>query len=209
MSYLQIATQKIDEIEGAVTARIRELAQSRGVPLLLRRRDLTADEQKTLANLGVWTKEAVLADAQRFKTRAEWNSCSPVSLNIAYKNGWVEEAVAHMTKTQMPKGYWTKDRVLEDAKKYASKVLWNHGNASAYQTAIAMGWFAEATADMTRPKSTRLHPKGYWTKDRVLEDAKKFVTTKDWRAANRLAYRHASDKGWFAEATAHMVKRKT
>lgn len=209
LSYLQIDTQKIDEIEGSVTARMRELADARGVNLLLRRRDLTADEKKKLANLGIWTKEAVLADARRFMSQAEWNACSSSALQVAYKNGWVAEAVAHMTKTQMPKGHWTKDRVLEDAKKYAYKVLWNHGNASAYQTAIAMGWFAEATAGMTRPKHIHLHPKGYWTKDRVLDDAKKFASTKDWRAANRHAYRHASDQGWFAEATAHMVKRKT
>ncbi len=202
-SYLQIDTQKIDEIEGAVTARMREIAQARDVPLLLRRRDLTADEQKKLAHLGVWTKEAVLADARRFKTQAEWKASSSVALQIAYKNGWVSEAVAHMTKTQKPKGYWTKDRVLEDAKNYTSKVQWVHANASAYQTAVAKGWVTEVTAHMIRPKYNP-HPKGYWTKERVLEDAKNYATPKNWREANRLAYRHAIEEGWFLEAIAHM-----
>jgi hypothetical protein len=208
MSYQQIDAEKVEEIEAAVATRLRSLAHARGKRLRLRSRELTASEQKKLANLGVWTKEAVLADALRFKTQAEWQSCGNAALQIAQKKGWVAEATAHMTRTQVPKGYWTKERVLADARKYATKIGWYSANPSAYQSARAKGWVADATAHMTRPKYKHLHPDGYWTRERVLEDARKYTTPKDWRMASRLAVRHAREKGWLEEATAHMTKRR-
>ena len=205
LAYLQIAAQKIEEIEAAVEAKIQELSQLRAIPLRLRRRELTTDEQKKLANLGVWTKEAVLADARRFATKAEWNACGNSALQLAYKNGWVAEATAHMTSTHVAHGHWTKERVLEDAKRHALKIDWLSANASAYQTAVVNGWLAEAAAHMIRPPQSDRHPRGYWTKERVLKDAEKYATPKEWRSASRLAYRYASDKGWLPDATAHIT----
>jgi len=114
-----------------------------------------------------------------------------------------------LTKVEQKKianlGVWTKERVVEDAKKYTSKIQWLNANASAYQTAVLKGWVTEATADMIRPEY-KPYPKGYWSKERVLEDAKKYGNSTIWRTSSRLAYRNAREKGWFAEATAHMIK---
>ena len=110
-----------------------------------------------------------------------------------------------MTSTQVSKGHWTKDRVIEDARNYKSKIGWISASASAYQTAVANGWIAQATAHMTRPVYKHAKPRGYWTKERVIEDSQKYSTSREWRVASRLAHRHASEKGWLSEAIAHMT----
>lgn len=53
-----------------------------------------------------------------------------------------------MTPSQKPKGYWTKERVLEDAQKYNGKKEWFVNSQSGYSTAQAKGWLTEATIHM-------------------------------------------------------------
>lgn len=53
-----------------------------------------------------------------------------------------------MTPSQKPKGYWTKERVLEDAQKYNGKKEWFVNSRSGYATAQAKGWLTEATIHM-------------------------------------------------------------
>ncbi len=43
-----------------------------------------------------WTKEAVLKQASLYSTKQEWIDNSQMSYRIAKKNGWFDEAVAHM-----------------------------------------------------------------------------------------------------------------
>lgn len=45
-----------------------------------------------------WTKEAVLEDAKRFQTKQEWIDGSQGSYRTAKREGWFEEAAAHMPK---------------------------------------------------------------------------------------------------------------
>jgi hypothetical protein len=45
-----------------------------------------------------WTKEAVMAEASKFKTKQEWIDKSQMSYRIAKREGWFDEASAHMPK---------------------------------------------------------------------------------------------------------------
>jgi len=45
-----------------------------------------------------WTKENVMAEARKYKTRQEWIDHSQMSYRIAKREGWFEEASAHMPK---------------------------------------------------------------------------------------------------------------
>jgi predicted GIY-YIG superfamily endonuclease len=49
-----------------------------------------------------WTKEAVLADAKRFKTRTDWRKRGQFTRKIAKRMGWFEEAAAHMPRRNLP-----------------------------------------------------------------------------------------------------------
>jgi len=47
-----------------------------------------------------------------------------------------------------------------------------------------------------------------WTKELVIADAKRFATKQAWIDGSQGSYRIAKREGWFAEASAHMPKRK-
>lgn len=150
MVYLEIETPIEKEIERIILQQVDAIAQANGKEFHPTKRPLTEDEEKTLATLGVWTKEAVLADAQKYGLLMDWANCRNAAYQIACKNGWAEEATAHMARSQKPKGYWTKERVLEDAKKYTSKMEWFKASQSAWATAQRMGWLKDCEAVMKR-----------------------------------------------------------
>ena len=43
-----------------------------------------------------WTKEAVIADAAKYKSKSEWRKSSK-AYAMASRNGWLDEACSHMT----------------------------------------------------------------------------------------------------------------
>lgn len=146
--YLDIETQKTEEIEQQLINKINEIAKLKGKKISFQRRELSLEELSTLKNLGIWTKEAVLKDALKFKNLKDWSSNGNAASQIAYKNGWIKEATSHMFQTQKPKGYWTKERVLKSALNYQSRTDWIKGEQSAWSKAQANGWLDEATAHM-------------------------------------------------------------
>ena len=47
---------------------------------------------------GYWTRERVLVSARRCATMAEWRATEPSARTAAMRNGWKDEACAHMVK---------------------------------------------------------------------------------------------------------------
>jgi hypothetical protein len=96
---------------------------------------------------------------------------------------------------------WTKEKAAELAKKYKSRSEFKAANSSAYTRARLNGWLDEICSHM----SLKVHPNGYWTKDRVLDSANQFKTRTAWmRSSDSAAYNLAREKGWLDEACAHM-----
>ena len=154
--YIDIETQKTEEIEQQLIDKIKEIAKLKGKRLSLQRRELSPEEQSVLGSLGVWTKQAVLNDALKYKTLKDWSSNDNAASQIAYKNGWIKEATIHMLQTQKPKGYWTKGRVLMSALNYQSSSDWIKGERGAWSKAQANGWLEEATAHMPNRQNKKL-----------------------------------------------------
>ena len=150
--YLDIESQKVDKIEQCIVHKLKEISKVNGINLDLIRRELTEVEKVNLSTLGVWSKDAVLADALNYKTLKEWAENGNSASQIAYKNGWFEEATAHIKRLKKPMGYWTKERILEDAMNYDTKMKWLNASQSAYATAQTKGWLHEATAHMKKGK---------------------------------------------------------
>jgi hypothetical protein len=100
----------------------------------------------------IWTKDAVLADAKKYKRKIEWREASPSAYVIAKRNGWLNEATVHMVPSPrgQPPSKWTKTAVLREAAKYQSKSDWDRGSPSSYRTSLSNGWHEEATAHMAR-----------------------------------------------------------
>ena len=140
-----------------------------------------------------WTKEAVIADAQKFASKSEWRKTSH-AYSIAHRNGWLDEACAHMTALWKPK--WDKEAVLTDALKYQARGEWETKSSGAVASAKRNGWYEEASQHMPM-----LIEK--WTKESVIADAQKYQTRGEW-FANSKSYSIARNNNWVEEATAHM-----
>lgn len=49
-------------------------------------------------------------------------------------------------------------------------------------------------------------PKNYWTKERIIEEAKKFSHPSDWKKHSSTSYSYSFKEGVYEEASSHMVK---
>ncbi len=104
-----------------------------------------------------------------------------------------------------PVGYWTKEKILEDAAKYVKASDWRKNSKGAYVTALKLGIVEEVTNHMAKRK-----PDGYWTKERILEDAKRFSHAAEWKKHSCTAYTYSFyTEGLYEEATSHMERMST
>jgi hypothetical protein len=145
---IHIETLKQDEIHETLNA----LFGHRAV------RPLTSAERSRARSLGGWSKERALVDAKNYRTRKEWDAASH-GYAYARLNGFLDEACAHMERhhawTVSRTRKWTKNAVLNDAKRYRRKIDWRNASPSAYVISRRNGWHSEATAHMiTKSKSS-------------------------------------------------------
>lgn len=143
-----------------------------------------------------WTKESVLLDAKLYDNKTEWATRSAGAFYAARRDGYYQEAVAHMPKPALK---WNMINIIEDAARYNTVAEWTKNSSSAVNTARVRDWFEIATKHMKKRNS--------WGKNNVLETALKYSNPSSWRNDHPYAYKKAREKGWLAEATAHMVRK--
>lgn len=152
-----------------------------------------------------WTKDKVLVSAKKEKHKVRWSENDSGAYAAALRDGYFEEATAHM-EVLNPKGKWSeKEVVMVDAKKYPSRSEWQFASVGAYESAKLYGWFEEAVAHMPK-RAPNKNIK--WNKEAVIKDAKKYKFRKDWHTNSSGAYEAAKKNGWFKEAVAHMLNKK-
>lgn len=161
-----------------------------------------------------WNKEAVIISAKKFKSISEWSREFRSAVNAAYDKKWMEEATSHMARpVWMGLRIWTREKIIEDAKKYKHRVRWQEKNGGAYAAAQRMRILKFATKHMTRPIVENTWNKGLkrpnkWT-DKVLKDsALKYSTLYEWRKKEPSAYATASTRIMLDKITLHMKKMK-
>jgi hypothetical protein len=151
---------------------------------------------------GFWTKEKCLAEALKYSVKQHWKKGNNKSYNNARRNGWYDECVIHMVEGCKPRNYWTKELCRDEALKFDIKERWKKGHPQTYQAAQRNGWVKELTKHMVEVTK----PNGYWTKERCIENAKKFTNITDWTTANSTPVTNARTNGWYDECTAHMIR---
>tara|TARA_Y100000389_G_scaffold204814_1_gene259858 strand:+ start:1340 stop:2386 length:1047 start_codon:yes stop_codon:yes gene_type:complete len=150
---------------------------------------------------GYWNKERCVEDARKYNSVKEWRQYSQKTYQKARVNDWLKECITHLTITIKPRGYWTKERCIEEAKKYKSKKEWREKSSTSYNSAMKNGCREECFAHMTMVQ----RPAGYWTKERCLEAALKYTQKTKWqRGPDVASYSAAYKYGWFAYCTKHM-----
>jgi predicted GIY-YIG superfamily endonuclease len=160
-----------------------------------------------------WTREAVIKNAKQFKYITEWTKNFSGAVDTARTKGWMKEATAHMVRPAW-KGLriWTKEKILEDAKKFKHRVRWSEKSGGAYAAAMRMSILKIATNHMTRPntKGVNLGRKSpnKWTNELLKNSASKYKSIKEWRVKEESAYATASMRGLLKELTKNMDRGK-
>jgi len=154
-----------------------------------------------------WTKERCVENALKYKTRSEWARKSSGAYDSAHRNCWLEECCKHMIN-MVQYGFnrkWTKEKCIEDAKKYKRNIDWYKNSQSAWIIAWKNGWITDCRSHMIESDQPQKY-KGYWTKERCIKDALKYKTKVEWRINSSTARTIAQRKGWIKEIT-HFVKK--
>jgi predicted GIY-YIG superfamily endonuclease len=161
-----------------------------------------------------WTKEAVIISAKKFKTISTWSNKFRSAVNAAHDKGWMEEATAHMIRpVWQGLRIWTREKIIEDAKKYKHRARWSEESGGAYGAAQKMGILKIATKHMTRPIVTNAWRIGLkkpvkWTDKELKNSASKYSTLYEWRKKEPSAYATTSTRKMLDKITSHMKKMK-
>ena len=86
---------------------------------------------------------------------------------------------------------WTKEKTLEESKKYRTFGEFGLGSPSAYQAAKKNKW----TSEMTWLTYDQM-PNDYWTKERVIEESKKYSSRVEFEEKCPGGFSAALKKGW-------------
>mgnify|MGYP000135465982 CR=1 FL=1 len=98
-----------------------------------------------------------------------------------------------------PAGYWTKERIIADAKRFKIRKDWSLSPGAAYSAAARLGILEECTGHMETLQ-------GKWTLDALINDAQKYSTPVEWKKNNQSAYATAVHKKCLDKCTAHMER---
>jgi hypothetical protein len=122
-----------------------------------------------------------------------------------YKDIYCEmkELIRHILREQTyPYGYWTEDRLREEAKKYKTTGEFQKKNTSAYTTARRKGkeFFEDITSHMVK--------KHIWTDKELEQEALKYDRQSDFTVNSKAAHSAAKRRGkdFYDKITSHMDK---
>ena len=151
--------------------------------------------QAIVKPVGYWSKERVLKEAKKFKTREAFNEKCTGGYQAAYRLKIHKEAFAHMTSKKIGHGYWTKSKVFELRSKYSSIMDFKRNNGGAYAFAYKSNFFSE----FKRQFKVIRRSEDSWSKKEIFKIALKYKTRKEFYSNQKKAYRVAKKKGWIKE----------
>ena len=117
-----------------------------------------------------WTKEKVIEESRKYHYKGEFCNGSPRAYNVAKEEGWLEEMI-WIKEKRKPTNYWTRERVFEESRKYNNRKDFNANAKTACILATQNGWIK----DMTWLKPLPLGHISEWTREKIIEESKKYT----------------------------------
>lgn len=138
-----------------------------------------------------WTLVKLQIEAEKYKTRGEFQKYSSSAYGSARDRGLLDEICKHMYNTKKkPHNYLTKERCAIIAKKYQTKKDFRLNDSSAYGKATKESWIVEICGHMIETKK----PNGYWNLERCITIAKKSTSYIEFQSS--YAYASVLKNGW-------------
>lgn len=157
-------------------------------------------KKKEKLPFGYWkNKEHCMEEAKKYSSKKEFQDKNQSAYWASVKYGYLDEMTWLAKRKSTPRNVLNnKDLVMEEGKKYSSRVEFMKNNRSFYEAANRYGfikdmyWFVEKTSK----------PSGYWNnKEHVIEESKKYKTMSDFRKGSNGAYAVAKKRGYINELT--------
>lgn len=138
-----------------------------------------------------WTKTKVFEEARKYISRSEFATNSASAYSVARERGWLEQMTWMKDKWSHPTPKWTKEVVIEEAKRYSTRIDFERNAPTAYSKAQQLGWLAEMPWLQYLKKA--------WTKEEVFEESKKYNNRAAFSQGASGAYHIALREKWLAE----------
>jgi len=136
-----------------------------------------------------WTREKVFEESHKYRYKGDFCNGSPRAYEVAMSNGWLDE-MTWIKGKRKPSNYWTRERVFEESHKYTNKKDFEANAKTAFQKAIQNGWLKEMPWLIQLP----LGPVSIWTREKIIEESKKYTSRTEFAKKSSTAYRHACEE---------------
>ena len=140
-----------------------------------------------------YTYDEVYEIAKNYTCSSDFQKGNGSAYGIARKNGWIKDYTWFIVKQHSP---YTYEECYEVAKKYKTRKELARENVGVYQAARNHGWIDDYSWF-----ESKLHPRNYWTKERVADESKKYKTRGEFHDFCGTAYGKARENGWLDEFT--------
>ena len=141
---------------------------------------------------GYWTHDRCLAEAKKYKLKADFKKNAAGAYDAAKDKGWLAE----YTWFEKRPLKWTYETCFEEAKKYKTRSEFSKGAGAAYRIACKNGWLKNYTWFEEKQK-----PSGYWNYETCYEEAIKFKSRVEFAKKSSTAYDYARRSKWLDDYT--------
>ncbi|MFT5701133.1 MAG: putative GIY-YIG superfamily endonuclease [Desulforhopalus sp.] len=151
-----------------------------------------------MVNRKKWSVQEVIELTKLYTSRTQFQKDHGAPYWWAKKNGLLNEIFPHLPPITK-RGHWaSKSNVLEEARKYKSRMEFRTGARRAYDIVLKNQW--NEIFDLFKKEK---RPLKCDDKQRVIQEAKKFRTRTEFQKYSNSAWRSAKKNGW-EEAFSHM-----
>ena len=156
--------------------------------------------RKRLPN-GYWTKERCAEEALKYQTRIEFQKNSGSVYIKSIRKKWLDDICCHMISFIVPKGFWTKEKCIDEIKKYNNISDLRRCSEYAYRAVIRNNWYDELCSHLSR--KAVIH--GYYTKEKCKDIASCYDKKSDFKKYFNRAYTLSRKNNWLDEICSHMI----
>lgn len=148
---------------------------------------------------GYWTRKRCAEVAKQSVTLIEFRKTGGAYLK-ALKEGWIDSL--GLKRAIHKRGHWTRKSILKLIRscKTQNEFITKHNDA--YQAATKRKIWPSLKNLL---KATKI----YWSREKTIQEARKFLTRESFRINAPGAYGYARKNGFFDEACAHMLNQKS
>lgn len=136
-----------------------------------------------------WTYETAKEEVKKYKLIVDIINNDSSLYGAIRKNKW-DDLLEDKRGNYKPTLVYDKNKCHEAALQCSSKTEFQKKFSGAYKNCLKYGWLDEVCSHMKHIK----HRNGYWNDEKVLEEAKKYTTLKEFRENSSGAYDYAYDK---------------